>query len=307
MRRWRFWFEGVRPKTLIASFSPIVLASVWVVTQVGAQYFNSLIFSLILTSAISIQIATNFINDAIDFKKGADTAERLGPTRLVNSGLASYGQVLKVAIFFLFLAVLTGLPLVWMGGWPILMIGLVSLFLAYSYTAGPMPLAYLGLGEVFVILFFGVIPAIGTVYLLTATFDLGAAILGGLAGLKASSLILINNMRDMTLDQQAGRKTLPIRFGSQVSFVLLSAFLVLPDVSVSVWVIFKGAWVVGLLPLLTLPQVYRLLKDIQLEKLQPSQRFNSFLSRAGRIQLRWTIFVIATLIICSKFGFPLTH
>jgi 1,4-dihydroxy-2-naphthoate octaprenyltransferase len=300
----KFWLSGVRPKTLVATVSPVLLASAWVITQIGVSYFSGLIFTLALLSALSIQIATNFINDALDFKKGADTQERLGPLRVVNSGLATYEQVLKVATGFLVLAVLFGVPLVWIGGLPILMIGLISLFLAYSYTAGPFPLAYLGLGELFVTLFFGVVPVSGMIYLYTQTLSLSSIALGALAGLMASSLILINNIRDVDSDIKAGRKTLPIRFGKKVAFGVLTLFLLLPPVLSSIWVFWKANGLIALLPLFVIPSCVRLLIDIWNEP--PSPLYNEFLGRAGAIQLRWTIFVIASLLVCSKFGYHLT-
>jgi len=295
---------GVRPKTLIATFSPILLATAWVVTQVGKKYFSLFTFILAFISALSIQIATNFINDAMDFKKGADTALRVGPARLVSSGLASYQMVIKVAVGFLIVASLTGLPLVWMGGWPILLIGVVSLFLAYSYTAGPFPLAYLGLGELFVIIFFGVIPLLGMVYLYTSQVTWEVIFLGVLVGFHSAALILINNIRDVESDRIAKRKTLPIRFGQRLSLIVLGGFLVLPSFLSSVWIMVRGTWVVGILPLFVLPASIRLLLDIFREP--PGQKYNEFLGRAGYIQLRWTVFMVATLFVCAKFGFQLT-
>jgi 1,4-dihydroxy-2-naphthoate octaprenyltransferase len=300
----KFWFAGVRPKTLVASVSPILLGSAWVITQIGDSYFRGLIFTLALLSALSIQIATNFINDAMDFKKGTDTKDRIGPLRIVNAGLATYEQVLKVAIGFIVLAVLFGAPLVWIGGLPILIIGLISLFLAYSYTAGPFPLAYLGLGELFVTVFFGMVPVSSMTYLYTQSWSLSSILLGVLVGLMASSLILINNMRDMDSDRKAGRKTLPIRFGKKVTFGFLSFFLLLPPILSSIWVVFKASWLISLLPLFVIPSCIRLLVDIW--KRPPSPLYNEFLGRAGAIQLRWTVFVIATLFVCSKFGYQLT-
>jgi len=300
----KFWVAGIRPKTLITSLSPILIASGWSITQKGYYYFSWFIFSFALVSAISIQIATNFINDAIDFKKGADTEGRLGPTRIVNSGLGSYKQVIQVAVAFLILASVFGLPLVWLGGLPILLIGLSSLFLAYSYTAGPFPLAYLGLGEIFVVMFFGIIPVAGMLYLYNQEFFSESIFLGLLVGSMSSSLILINNMRDVELDVGAGRKTLPIRLGKRFALFLLCAFLVLPPMLSSGWVMWKANWIIAILPLIVLPSCIRLLMDISKEP--PSQKYNEFLSRAGRIQLRWTVFVLATLFACSKFGYPLT-
>ncbi len=113
------------------------------------------VFACALAGAVLIQIATNFINDALDFKKGADTSERLGPVRVTQAGLIGPQAVMRAAFACLFGAALCGIPIVFRGGWPMLVVGVVSMVMAYAYTGGPYPLAYHGLGELFVILFFG--------------------------------------------------------------------------------------------------------------------------------------------------------
>src|SRR5688572_15636363 len=128
-------------------------------------------FACALAGAVLIQTATNFINDALDFKKGADTSERLGPIRVTQAGLIGPSTVMRAAFICLFGAALCGIPLILRGGWPIVIIGLVSMVMAYAYTGGPYPLAYHGLGELFVILFFGLIAVGGTYYAHTLTLS----------------------------------------------------------------------------------------------------------------------------------------
>jgi 1,4-dihydroxy-2-naphthoate octaprenyltransferase len=111
-------------------------------------------------------------------------------------------------------------------------------------------------------------------------------------------------MRDVESDRKANRKTLPIRFGRKVSFIILCGFMLLPSLLSSIWIMMRGDWIVGVLPLFVLPASIRLLLDILSEP--PSSKYNEFLGRAGRIQLRWTVFVVATLLVCAKFGFQLT-
>lgn len=174
-----------------------------------------------LLGAVSIQIATNFFNDAIDSKKGADTAKRLGPKRVTASGLMSPRAVLGWAAGFLALAALCGAVLVQARGWPILAIGVPSLFLAYGYTGGPFPLAYRGLGELFVILFFGLVAVAGTVFVQTGTWPPEALLLGGQIGLLSAILISINNLRDREEDASTGKRTLAVRLGPKVAVGLI--------------------------------------------------------------------------------------
>jgi 1,4-dihydroxy-2-naphthoate octaprenyltransferase len=165
-----------RPKTLPAALVPVWVGCVFAWEKTGM--FSWTLAIATLGSAICIQIATNFFNDAIDDAKGADTEARLGPTRVTASGLLSRKTVYLMATLFLIAAAVFAWPLIATRGWIILAIGIPSLALAYGYTGGPFPLAYLGLGEVFVILFFGVIAVAGTVFVQTNQFIPAAAYLG---------------------------------------------------------------------------------------------------------------------------------
>lgn len=202
---------AARPKTLPAAIVPV-----WVGCALAWQATSSFSLALALAtvgSAICIQIATNFFNDAIDDAKGADTAARLGPTRVTASGLLSRKAVYLLATIFLVLAALCAVPLIAERGWVILAIGLPSLFLAYGYTGGPFPLAYLGLGEIFVVLFFGLIAVTGTVFVQTGLFLPQAAWLGLTVGSLSAVLITINNLRDIAEDTESNKKTLAVRWG----------------------------------------------------------------------------------------------
>lgn len=205
------WILAFRPKTLTASLVPILVGT-------SAAYylqkeFHPWIFVLTLTSALAIQIATNLFNDAIDFKKGADNEKRIGPKRVTQSGLISEKSVWRIAFLFLFIAMAAGIPLVIKGGLPIMLTGLVSVFLAYSYTGGPFPLAYLGLGDLFVIIFFGIIAVAGTAYLQSLQFEVLYVFIGLQIGCLSTILIAINNLRDSDEDKKVGKNTLAVRFG----------------------------------------------------------------------------------------------
>lgn len=215
------WLLAFRFKTLIAAFVPVMVGTALVYDRSGPSTLWVSVYALL--GAFSIQIATNLLNDAIDFKKGADTHERLGPQRVTQSGLLSEKKVWLMGLFFLFLAVAFGLPLVIRGGWPIVVLGLCSLFLAYGYTGGPFPLAYLGLGDLFVILFFGLFAVGGTAYLHTLSFHMDFLVAGLQIGFLSTVLIAVNNLRDSETDRRVNKKTLAVRMGDKfVRFEILA-------------------------------------------------------------------------------------
>ncbi|MEM7647225.1 MAG: 1,4-dihydroxy-2-naphthoate polyprenyltransferase [Pseudomonadota bacterium] len=205
------WLLAFRFKTLTAALVPVMVATALCVSL--DVFHETWVSVYALLGAFAIQIATNLLNDAIDFKKGADTEERLGPQRVTQSGLLSEKQVWAMGIFFLVVATLLGVPLVLRGGAPIIVLGLVSLFLAYGYTGGPFPLAYLGLGDLFVILFFGLFAVAGTSYLHSLTLHPAMIVAGLQTGFLSTVLIAINNLRDSETDREVNKKTLAVRFG----------------------------------------------------------------------------------------------
>jgi len=206
---------AARPKTLPAAVVPVWAGCVLAWKLTGQ--FDLWLAAWTLLGAISIQIATNFFNDAIDSKKGADTAQRLGPIRVTASGMMSANTVMRWAAGFVVIAVICGVFLFQARGWPVIAIGIPSLFLAYGYTGGPFPLAYRGLGEIFVILFFGLIAVTGTVFMQTGGWPHEALLLGGQIGLLSAVLISINNLRDREEDSGTGKRTLAVRLGPKVA------------------------------------------------------------------------------------------
>ncbi len=210
---------AARPKTLPAAVVPVWAGCVLAWKLSGN--FNLLLALCTLGGSIAIQIATNFFNDAIDARKGADTERRLGPVRVTASGLMDSKTVMRLAMVFLGLAVACGTVLYEARGWPIIAIGIPSLFLAYGYTGGPFPLAYRGMGELFVILFFGLVAVTGSVFIQTGTWPPEALLLGLQIGLLSAILISINNLRDREEDATTGKRTLAVRFGPKVAVVVI--------------------------------------------------------------------------------------
>lgn len=210
---------AARPKTLPAAVVPV-----WTGCALAWRLGGALDLPLAawtLAGALCIQIATNFFNDAIDARKGADTAKRLGPARVTASGLMSPRAVMAVAAVFLVAATVCGVFLYQARGWPIIAIGVPSLFLAYGYTGGPFPLAYRGMGELFVIGFFGFVAVTGTVFIQTGDWPREAFLLGGQVGLLSAVLISINNFRDRAEDSGTGKRTLAVRFGPKVAAAVI--------------------------------------------------------------------------------------
>ncbi len=207
--------SGARPKTLAAGVVPVWAGGVLAWKLSGN--FDLWLWTCTLLGALCIQIATNFFNDAVDGRNGADGERRTGPRRLTGTGEMTFGQVMGLGSVFLAGAAFFGTFLLMERGWPMLAIGIPSLFLAYGYTGGPFPLAYRGLGEVFVVLFFGFTAVAGTVFVQTGTWPPEAFLLGGQVGLLSAVLISVNNFRDREEDAKVGKHTLAVRWGPKVA------------------------------------------------------------------------------------------
>ena len=203
------WIYAARPITLVASIIPIVSAILILPKHIN---FKLNIFLWTLIAAIIIQIVTNYINDLYDFLKGADE-NRLGPKRMLQSRSISPLKMKKVIAALTCIGIISGIPLVIQGGSSIIFIGLSSFILAYLYTGGPFPLAYNGLGDIFVFIYFGIIAVLGTYYLQTGHIDVGATYLAISIGAKNVLLLIINNIRDYKTDKLVHKNTLIVIFG----------------------------------------------------------------------------------------------
>jgi 1,4-dihydroxy-2-naphthoate polyprenyltransferase len=221
------WWIASRPKTLIVSFAPVLLG---LALSYNNQVFSSISVGLLtLLASIFIQLGTNFINDLYDFLSGADDQNRLGPTRVVQAGLLSQSQVRKAAYFNFSIALLIGVYLVMIGGIPILLIGSFALISGYCYTAGPYPLGYNGLGDIFVFIFYGLIAVPGTYYLQSGIlFNVDSIIIGSSIGFIAVAILCVNNIRDINSDQKVGKKTIAVRFGSKFVIILYGLMIIFP-------------------------------------------------------------------------------
>ena len=218
------WVLAIRPQTLPAAVAPVVLGTGIAVARGVADAFPA---AAALAGAVLIQVATNLANDYFDYRKGGDTEDRVGPTRVVQAGLLSPEAVFRGTLVVLALAVVVGAYLVWVGGWPILILGLAALVCAVGYTGGPFPLAYHGLGDVFVFVFFGLAAVGGTYWVQAGHFHPELLLAGAGVGCLSTALLVVNNLRDRETDARAGKRTLAVRLGVSGSRVQYSVLLFL--------------------------------------------------------------------------------
>ncbi len=216
------WVLAARPPTLLAAVAPVVVgsASAW-----RDGVWAAVTMVVILVSALAIQVGVNFANDLADAHKGADTDARIGPLRTVSSGLVSPTEM-RVAIGVAFgLAALGGVYLIWIAGWVIFVIGVVSMIAALGYTNGPVPYGYYGLGELFVFIFFGLVATAGTRYVYDMSVPSEAWVGGVIMGLLAMAILEANNIRDIDTDTEARKRTIAVIVGRKRARTLFAATL----------------------------------------------------------------------------------
>lgn len=279
----RAWLLASRPATLTAAIAPVAVGTAVAIAEGAARWPAAL---AALFGAMAIQIGTNFANDVFDYEKGADTAERLGPTRAVAAGLLSPGAVrVGMVVAFLF-ATLSGVYLTWIAGPAIVAIGVLSIASGILYTAGPYPLAYVGLGDVFVIVFFGFVAVMGTAFVQTDAVTLRAALASVPVGALATAILAVNNLRDRHQDVHANKRTLAVRFGggfarAEWAFLVLAAYAA----PVAMFLLGEsGAWV--MLPWVTAPVAIRIGRAVFREEGPP---LNAALAATAKLLLMFSV------------------
>ncbi len=205
------WVLGARPRTLPAAVVPVAVGTAVAVglTDGGISWWRA---AAALVVSLSLQVATNFVNDYADGERGTDD-DRVGPIRLVGSGLATVGEVKRAALVASGVAGLAGASLAAVVGPELLVVGAVSMLAGWAYTGGPKPYGYLGMGELFVFIFFGLVATVGSAYVQTGRIDRLAVVVAVPVGLLAVALLVINNLRDIPGDTVAGKATLAVRLG----------------------------------------------------------------------------------------------
>ena len=212
MSRLKVWLLASRPATLTAVVSPLLVGGALALRESNA---NGWAWLAAFLGALFIQLGTNYANDVFDFEKGADTVERVGPVRAVQAGLVTPRQMRVAMILAFALATLCGTYLVWLRGWPLVWIGVASILSGVAYTGGPFPLGYNGLGDVFVMLFFGFVATMGTYFVMTGVIEPASAMWSVPTGATCTAILVVNNLRDMDTDVKVGKRTLAVRFGAK--------------------------------------------------------------------------------------------
>ena len=253
------WWLAIRPKTLPASISPILVANAMAWSH---ESFSWLVAFLTLGCALLLQISVNLANDYFDHKSGVDTEDRLGPVRVTQAGLIPPRQVALVMAATLVSAIGFGAYLIWLGGWPIALLAAASVLGVLWYSGGPMPLASLGLGEVTVFLFFGWAAVLGTEFLQTGHTSFLGWIVATQFGFLSAAIMLVNNLRDRHTDQQADKQTLVVRIGYPRALRLYNGLLVAPLILQAYVFIALSTGVAAVLPFLALPAVIQLVKQM---------------------------------------------
>lgn len=278
------WLQAIRPKTLTAGFIPVVVGTTLAFNENGVV--NLWLSLCCLLFAISIQIGTNLINDALDFQKGVDTEKRIGPVRVAQMGLLTPSQVLSGGVAFLLIGTLFCFPLAVQGGFLSACLLALSIALAYLYTGGPYPLSYIGLGEVFVFLFFGLVGTVGSYYIQTLHFTWPAIIAGGEVGLLATLLIAVNNVRDYYTDTQANKRTIVVRYGINFGKGIISLCALAPFALNLFW-ISERCYASALLPWIILPLALLIVRSVW--QMQPSKEYNRLLGLSALLHLAFNL------------------
>jgi len=274
-------WHAIRPRTLPLSLSPVVAGAA--LAWAGQGMFRPDLTALAALSALAIQVGTNLHNDAADTLNRTDGADRLGPPRVSARGWLTPHQVLGLAHVAFALAVVCGVLLVWAGGWPILAIGALSVLAGYAYSAGPWPISRGPLGELLVVVFFGVIAVAGVVHLNGATVDAATLLTGAVVGLPAAAVLLVNNTRDRDTDTRAGRRTLAIRLGRRRAGLAYGGLLAVALAGLPGVALLASDLAGVLVGLVSAPEAIRATRAFRQADDGPA--FNAVLARTGRFQV----------------------
>ena len=288
----RIWLMAARPKTLPVGLAPVLVGTALAATE---DVFEPLRFAAALLGALLIQVGANLSNDYSDARRGADTEDRLGPVRVTAGGLVPPRQVLVATYVTFGLAILTGIYLVAVAGWELLLVGGISIVAGVLYTGGPRPYGYEGLGELFVFLFFGIVAVAGSFFVQTETLVWEAFALAVPVGLLAAAVLVVNNVRDVDTDRRAGKRTLAVRLGRERTRVLFAAMVY------GAYLLTPITWLFGplspwmLLPILSLPLAAPVVRTVRTRTDGPS--LNEALAGTGRLELVFCVLLCAGILL----------
>ena len=245
------WVAGARPRTLPAAVAPVLVA-----TALAGVDFNAATAALALLVSLSLQIGVNYANDYSDGIRGTDN-DRIGPVRITADGLASPARVRNAAFIAFLVAACAGLALAFATSWWLIAVGAVCIAAAWGYTGGKNPYGYMGLGEIFVFIFFGLVATVGTFYVQAEEITGKSILAGTIVGLLACAILVINNIRDRAKDEVVGKRTMAVRIGDRRSRTFYTFLLTVPYLLTAG---FGTPWVA--LTLLTLPMTISILKAL---------------------------------------------
>jgi 1,4-dihydroxy-2-naphthoate polyprenyltransferase len=280
---WNTWGLAVRLRTLPAAAAGVVTGSA-LAWYDGYFRFDAALACLL--TALLLQIGSNLANDVFDYERGTDTAERAGPIRVTQAGLLTPSQV-KVGMAVVFaLAALCGLYLAWLGGWPIILLGIAAIVSAIAYTGGPFPLGYYGMGDLFVFLFFGLASVAGTYYVQAGFVSAAAWWMAVPPGLIITAILVVNNLRDLENDRKAGKHTLAVILGEKGTkreylTCMIVAYLVIPL-----------ATIIGIIPWLSILTWLSLPLAIRTARIvfrQKGRSLNAALAGTGQVALLFSV------------------
>jgi 1,4-dihydroxy-2-naphthoate octaprenyltransferase len=285
------WRLAIRPKTLPAALAPVIVGTA-IAFREGGLHWGAAFAAAV--GALLLQITSNLANDVFDFEQGKDTKERLGPVRVVQANLLTAQEVRTGLGVVMALSLLVGSYLVGKAGWPLVIVGLASIAAALAYTAGPYPLGYHGLGDLFVFIFFGPVAVIGTVYVQCEELSQQALWASIPVGLLTTNILVVNNLRDRVEDARTGKRTLVVRFGKH--FAMSQA---LANLAVSALCTLYFCWLTRrpwplILPALTLPAAFRWYRELRRTE---GVAMNELLARAARLLFVFSLLFSLSLVL----------
>ena len=279
LSNFQIWMMAARPKTLPAAASPVIVGAA-IAWHNGAFQLMPALAALL--AALLLQIGANLANDVFDFFRGVDTAQRLGPQRVTQSGLLRPAQVMAGMGVVFGLAALLGIYLIWKAGWAVLGIGLASILAALAYSGGPLPFGYFGLGDLAVFLFFGPVAVCGTYFIQAGTVSREAAAASIPMGLLTTAILVVNNLRDIATDRATGKRTLAVRLGEAGSRWEYAVCLVLAYLAPLAMAAVKiGPWW-GLLAWVSIPAGLRVWRMVSTTT---GRGLNQALAGTGQLEL----------------------
>jgi 1,4-dihydroxy-2-naphthoate octaprenyltransferase len=290
------WILACRPKTLPIATAPVLVGTAFA-QSLGS--FRELPALATLAAALLLQIAANLANDVFDHERGVDNEARLGPTRVVQAGLLSARSVRIGVGVTLTMALLVGCYLAWIGGWPIVLVGLAAMAAAVAYTAGPYPLGYHGLGDLFVFVFFGWVAVLGTVYLQLRAVPAVTWWLALPIGALATAVLVVNNLRDLDTDARSGKRTLAVRWGKAGALLEFWLLLAVAYLVPGVWPLIDRTQPWLLVSWVSLPWALHLAVRVRRDT---GRALNRRLAQTAGLLLTYAVSLSVGILLCTRSG-----